>query len=604
MNPVKTSLQSCDLTTLVAVCQELRRDWVPARIERVLQTDKHHLYLGLRTLTERGWLLLSWHPQAARLHASPAPPAEPDTFTFSQQLWHQLGHLALTDLRLSNPWERVVDLHFAPRPGEPAQWHLYLEVMGRYSNAILTHPDGTILTCAHQVSAQDSRVRPLQTGTLYQFPPALTQPLPRRDEPFEHWHQRLTLIPVPLSRALIQNYRGLSMKLVREMGQVLQIDPEINVSHITFPDWQKLWSVWQTWLEVLQAATFTPGLTPQGYTVLGWGITKSYATISELLQDYYHHHLGAQILQQQVQQLGQKLQNQHKKLQQKAQVFSEKLSQVTEAESYRTQADLLMAHLHQWTPGMRMIKLADFTTAEEITIPIHPEKNALQTAQDLYKKYQKLKRAKDTVLPLLKAVNTQISYLEQIETHVQQLELAPDANAPGILAEIYSELAQQGYDLKPASYRPSSRPKTIPFLTFTTPQGYPIYVGRNNRQNEALTFTYANDYDLWFHAQEIPGSHVILRLPPGISPSTADLHTTANIAAYYSRSRHSQQVPVIYTPAQYLQRIKGQPPGTVNYRHEQVIWGEPAQAPLQQLTWQYPQEQQPQEQPKQKTRTG
>jgi predicted ribosome quality control (RQC) complex YloA/Tae2 family protein len=604
MNPVKTNLQACDLTTLVAVCHELQRDWVPARIERVLQTDKHHLYLSLRTLHGRGWLLLSWHPQASRLHLSPPPPLEPDTFTFSQQLWHQLGHLALTDLRLSDPWERVVDLRFATRPGEPAQWHLYLEVMGRYSNAILTHADGTILTCAHQVSAQDSRVRPLQTGTLYQLPPALTQPPPRREEPFDTWHQRLTLIPIPWSRALIQNYRGLSMKLVREMGHYLQLDPEINVRDISPHQWQQLWLVWQAWLGALAQKQFTPGMTAQGYTVLGWGITQSFATVSDLLQDYYHHHLGVQILQQQVHQLSQKLHNQQKKLQQKAQVFSEKLSQVIEAESYRTQADLLMAHLHQWSPGMREIKLPDFTTGEMVSIPIDSEKNALQTAQDLYKKYQKLKRAKDTVLPLMQAVKMQITYLEAVETLVQQLELSPDANTWVILAEIYSELAQQGYDWQPAAYRPNSRPKTIPFLTFTTPHGYIIYVGRNNRQNEALTFTYANDYDLWFHAQEIPGSHVILRLPPGSKPSTDDLQTAANIAAYYSRSRHSQQVPVIYTPAKYVQRIKGQPPGTVNYRQEQVIWGAPDQAPIQQLTWQYPEQQQPQPQPRQKTPPG
>ncbi|MEN9217183.1 MAG: NFACT RNA binding domain-containing protein [Gloeomargarita sp. HHBFW_bins_162] len=598
------SLTPCDLTTLVAVCQELRRDWLPARMEKVQQTDKHHLYLGLRTLHGRGWLLLSWHPQAARLHASPPPPPEPDTFTFSQQLWHQLGHLALTDLRLSDPWERVVELHFAPRPGDPTQWLLYLEVMGRYSNAILTHPDGTILTCAHQVSTQESRVRPLQTGTRYQPPPALTQPIPRCDEPFEHWRQRLALIPVPLSRALIQNYRGLSMKLVREMGQYLGLDPEINVSQITSEEWQKLWSAWQEWLQALQQGKFTPGLTAQGYTVLGWNRTKSCSNVSELLHHYYHQYLTQQTYQHHLHQLGQKLHHYHQKLQQKAQVFREKLSQVTAAESYRTQADLLMANLHQWSPGMPVLTVPDFHTNELITIPIHPEKNALQTAQDLYKKYQKLKRAKDTVLPLLDAVKTQMAYLEQIETLVHQLEATPDEHTLAILEEIYSELTQQGYEVKPPSYRPRSGGKTIPFLTFMTPQGHPIYVGRNNRQNEALTFTYANAYDLWFHAQEIPGSHVILRVPPGEQPSCDDLQMTANIAAYYSRSRHSQHVPVIYTPVKYVQRIKGQPPGTVNYHHEHVIWGEPHHAPIQQLTWQYLQQQKPPAQPRQKTPTG
>jgi predicted ribosome quality control (RQC) complex YloA/Tae2 family protein len=598
------TLQPCDVTTLRAVCQELRRDWVPARIERVVQTDKYHLYVGVRTLRQRGWLVLSWHPQASRLHASPAPPAVADTFTFSQQLWHQLGHLALTDLRLIDPWERVVVCDFASRPGDPPQWHLYLEVMGRYSNAILTHADGTILTCAHQVSPQESRVRPLQTGTPYQLPPALTQAIPRREEPFTTWQHKLTRLPLPLSQALIQNYRGLSRKLLREMGQQLHLDPDTPVMAITPQDWQRWWTLWQDWLAALAQGQFTPGLTTQGYTVLGWGITQAFPTVSDLLHAYYQPQLAAQALQQHVHYLTQKLHRQRHKLQHKAQALQEKLQEGKEAERYRQQADLLMAHLHQWSPGMRVLELPDFTTAEPIRIAIPPDQTALQTAQELYKKYQKLKRTQDTVLPLLEQVHAQIAYLEQVETFVHQLDLHPAANPELLLADIYSELAQQGYSWQPPTYRPPLRPKTIPFLTFTTPHGYPVYVGRNNRQNELLTFTYAKDDDLWFHAQEIPGSHVIMRLPPRTSPSPADLQTAADIAAYYSRSRHSQQVPVVYTPVRYVQRLKGHPPGTVTYRRVQVIWGRPAHAPVTTSTWEYPQPPHPQPQPQHKTPSG
>jgi len=598
------TLQPCDVTTLRAVCQELRRDWVPARIERVVQTDKYHLYLGLRTLKQRGWLVLSWHPQASRLHLSPAPPPVADTFTFSQQLWHQLGHLALTDLRLIDPWERVVVCDFAARPGDPPQWHLYLEVMGRYSNAILTHADGTILTCAHQVSPQESRVRPLQTGTPYQLPPALTQAIPRQEEPFATWQAKLTQVPWPLSRALIENYRGLSRKLLRDMGQHLHLDPDALVTEITPPDWQRWWHLWQEWLAALTQGQFTPGLTAQGYTVLGWGIIQAFPTVSELLQAYYQPRLTAQVLQHQVHALTQKLRHQQHKLRHKAQAFQEKLQQSQAADTYRQQADLLMAHLHLWSPGMRVLELPDFATAAPIRVAIPPDKTALQTAQELYRKYQKLKRTQETVLPLLAQVQAQIAYLEQVETFVQQLDLNSDANPELILADIYSELAQQGYAWQPPTYRPPARPKTVPFLTFTTPQGYLVYVGRNNRQNELLTFTYAKDHDLWFHAQEIPGSHVILRLPPKTHPSPADVQTAADIAAYYSRSRHSHRVPVVYTPVRYVQRLKGQPPGTVTYRHAQVIWGQPAQAPVAASTWADPQSQQPQPQPQQKAAPG
>ncbi|MCS6781626.1 MAG: NFACT RNA binding domain-containing protein [Gloeomargarita sp. SKYBB_i_bin120] len=590
------TLQPCDLTTLVAVCQELYRDWLPARLERVIQTDKHHLYLGLRTLERRGWWLLSWHPQAARLHRSDGPPDLPDTFTFSQQLWHQLGQLALTDLRLLDPWERVVVLSFAPRPGESPHWHLYLEVMGRYSNAILTQADGTIVTCAHQVSAQESRVRPLQTGDRYQPPPALTQTIPRLEEPFAQWHQRLTVLPLPLRRALLASYRGLSGKLVREMAAQLALDPETPVTHLTPAQWQHLWELWQSWLRALQAGQFTPGFTDQGYTVLGWGITQPVPNVSHLLQQYYHHHLTLQALQHQRQHLQQKLHQQQQKLRQKLHVFQEKLRDMAQAETYRQQADLLMAHLHLWAPGMTEIHVPDFAADRMVTLTIPPDQTALQAAQALYKRYQKLKRAGAAVVPLLADVQTQLAYLEQIATQVEQLEAVATEDALALLAEIYQELAQQGYDWQPATYRPRPRPTAVPFLTFTSPGGHPIYVGRNNRQNEALTFSYAGDYDWWFHAQEIPGSHVLLRLPAGVPLEDADVQAAANIAAYYSRSRRSQQVPVIYTRARYVQRLKGYPPGTVHYRHEQVVWGYPDQAPIAQSTWQHPQ--QPQRQPR------
>lgn len=598
------TLQPCDLTTLVAVCQELRRDWLPARLEQVRQTDKHHLYLELRTWQRRGWLLLSWHPQAARLHLSDGPPDVPDTFTFSQQLWHQLGHLALTDLRLLDPWERVVVLSFARRPDDSPRWHLYLEVMGRYSNAVLTQADGLIITCAHQVSPQESRVRPLQTGDHYQPPPPLNQTIPRLDEPFEPWHRRLSLLPVPLRRALLENYRGLSAKLVREMATQLDLDPETPVSHLTPDQWQQLWTLWQGWLQALYRGQFTPGLTEQGYTVLGWGITEPCASVSQLLQGYYHRHLTAQALHQQRQHLQHKLQQQRHKLQQKRHLFQAKLDQVAQAETYRQQADLLMAHLQLWSPGMPAIQVLDFATDRPITIPIPADKTALQTAQDLYRQYQKLKRAKATIVPLLAEVQTQLAYLDQIETQVDQLDTTDPETALDLLADIYQELAQQGYDWQPTTYRPRTPGRNLPFLTFTSPSGYPIYVGRNNRQNEALTFAYAGDDDWWFHAQEIPGSHVLLRLPAGVPLDEADVQAAADIAAYYSRARQSQQVPVVYTRARYVQRLKGHPPGTVQYRREQVVWGHPAQAPIVPSTGPYPQDQHPQRQPRQKAPAG
>ena len=218
-------MQPVDLTTLIATCFELRNDWLPARFEQVYQRDRFTLSLGLRTLKRRGWLDISWHPQAARICIGNPPPRTPDTFTFSDQLRHQLGGLALVEIQQIDPWERVFDLQFAQRPGETALWHLYVEIMGKYSNVILTSSDNTIITAAHQVNAQQSSVRPILTGQAYELPPKLTETIPSLTEPQTRWQERVSLIPAALKQQLLKNYRGLSTGLVLGMIQAGNLDP-------------------------------------------------------------------------------------------------------------------------------------------------------------------------------------------------------------------------------------------------------------------------------------------------------------------------------------------------------------------------------------------
>ncbi len=154
-------MQGVDFTTLVAACHELKTCWMPAKVEQIYQRDRYTLLMALRTVRSRGWLLMSWHPQAARLCMGEAPPRSPDTFTFSDQLRHQLNGLALVDISLKAPWERVAELKFAKRPQDPVEWSVLVEVMNKYSNVILVNQNGAIVTAAHQVSAKQSRLRPI-----------------------------------------------------------------------------------------------------------------------------------------------------------------------------------------------------------------------------------------------------------------------------------------------------------------------------------------------------------------------------------------------------------------------------------------------------------
>ncbi|HEY9300812.1 MAG TPA: NFACT RNA binding domain-containing protein [Phormidium sp.] len=586
-------MQPVDLTTLTAACNELKAGWLPSRLEQVYQRDRFTISLALRTLKGRGWLDISWHPQAARLCIAAPPPKTPDTFTFSQQLRHQLGGLALIAVAEIAPWERVLNFQFGKRPGDPALWHLYVEIMSKYSNVILTDADNSIITAAHQVNEQQSSVRPILTGQRYEVPPILSDPIPSLSESQQRWQERVSLIPGKLGRCLLKNYRGLSSALVQSMVQAAGLDPNQSSDTLTQSDWQGLFQKWQEWLLILEQSRraegqrgreeissiqnfgFHPGWTAQGYTVLGWGVVEPAKDVHALLDRYYTAQLNQQIFTQLRHQLSQKLNSILGKLRQKAQGFEQRLQQSDRADQHRQQADLLMAHLHEWEPGMKSIILADFDTGEPVKIALDPEKNAVQNAQALYKIHQKLKRARNAVEPLLAEVKAEIYYLEQVEAALSQTESYSSPEDLQTLEEIREELIQQKY-LEDPEYRTATRAEeeSHPYR-FQTPSGFELLVGRNNRQNDYLTFRLAGDYDLWFHTQEIAGSHVLMRLEPGTVAEEADLQYAADLAAYYSRSRQSDRVPVVYTEPKHIYKPKGAKPGVAIYKQERIIWGRP-----------------------------
>ena len=627
-------MQPVDFTTLTATCSELRAKWLPARLEQVYQRDRFTVSLALRTMNQRGWIDISSHPAAARICVGDSPPRIPDTFTFSEQLRHQLSGLALVSIAPVSPWERVIDLQFAKRPGEPALWHLYAEIMGKYSNVILTAQDNLVVTCAHQVSAKQSSVRPIQTGQPYEMPPSLTDAVPSLSEPQNRWKERISLVPGPLKGNLLKNYRGLSKALVVSMILSANLDPEQPTDSLNPDDWQQLFQRWLYWLQCLENSKFQASFTPQGYSVIDWPkpensssvsppgggrggltviggdkeeltsalssssvsplgggrggltvlggdkeeLTSSFSSVQELLNSYYTGEINQQVFAQLRHQLTQKLNNVLAKLRLKANTFKERLQQSAGADTHKSQADLLMANLQHWEPGMKSISLPDFETEKPVLIPLNVEKNAVQNAQAIYKKHQKLKRARIAVEPLLAAVQEEIDYLEQVEAALSVLETYRNTQDLQTLAEIREELIQQKYLVVP-DYRSTDKNAAIEFHRYHTPSGFELLIGRNNRQNDQLTFRTANDYDLWFHTLEIPGSHALLRLTPGNVAQETDLQFAADMTAYYSRARHSEQVPVVYTEPKYVYKPKGAKPGMVVYKQERIVWGRPQQAP-------------------------
>jgi predicted ribosome quality control (RQC) complex YloA/Tae2 family protein len=540
-----------DLTTLRAVLTELEPQLVPSRFEKAQQADAHTLQLGFRSLEGRTWLELSWQAEAPRLLAIPPPPRGGDGSTLAQQLQHGLGGLALVALEQPS-WERVVHLQFAPRPGEAISRTVVVELMGRHSNLFLLDEERRVVAAARQVREQQSRLRPIATGDGYCPPPPLAGKPPCRDESFAHWQQELQLLPLPLKQALQGAYQGISPALALQLAGDRQPEASALLSQpvdtLTPEQWQQLWLRWQTWLTALDRGTyqFSPG---EATAYRCWPASDSRGgplAINHALADYHRQQLGQRRQGQRRRQLEQRLQQALSREQQQQQHQQALLDQVENSEALQRQADALLC------------------------LP-QPSREQVAEAQALYKKARKLRRSVAAITPRLEQHHQRIAELDASLTYLEQLP--PTASLDELTAlEQDSDLV-----LKQRSKGAGSRQEVPCPLEVRSLSGARLQVGRNHRQNEWISLRQARRGDLWFHAQECPGSHVVLK--GSEAPlSEADLQAAADLAAHFSRARGNSRVAVVMVPTEDLQRIPGAAAGTVRHRGGSVLWAEPARA--------------------------
>ena len=544
-----------DVTTLRAVLAEWRPLLLPSRFEKAQQASPQALQIGLRSLSGSHWLELSWQAEAARLHTIPPPPRQGDGSTLAQQLQHGLKGLALIEIQQQG-WERVVELGFARRPGEPVLRWLVVELMGRHSNLLLLDADRQVVALARQVKPQQSRLRPIGTGDPYQPPPPLAGEPPRLEESFASWQRRLRLVPLPLQQALRDAYQGISPALVR---QLLPCGwGELAVDSISPEQWQQLWQGWRQWLEAVQLGRFSWQLEPAGYRC--WGGSSGHTpaanptlAINQGLAAYFSEQLGAQVLAQQRQQLQHRLQATVERESRQASEQQALLDAVPEGEALQRRADALLSQLQ-------------------------PSRQCIEEAQKLYKTARKRRRSVAAITPRLELHRQRLASLEASLTYLEQADSLEQVSS--LAAELEALLAERG-QRKSAGGRQSRRAGAIEGvpqpLELHTPSGLPIQIGRNHRQNEWIAFRQARRGDLWFHAQELAGSHVVLKSSERLA-SDADLQAAADLAAHYSRGRGNRRVPVVMVPTEELQRIPGAAPGTVRHRGGSVLWGEPQRA--------------------------
>ena len=544
-----------DLTSLRAVLSEWRGLLLPSRFEKAQQGGSHSLQLALRHLDGLQWLELCWQAEAARVHTIAPPPRQGEGSTLAQQLQHGLRGLALTSINQPG-WERIVDLGFARRPGEPVEKRLVIELMGRHSNLFLLDAEGRVVALARQVKADRSRLRPIGTGDPYLPPPPPAGEPPDRSCSFEAWQGQLLLLPLPLERALRAAYQGISPALARQLVPGAWLEQPVH--SLQEPQWRQLWQAWRSWLEALETGRFSWQASGDGYRCW-WPAHRAQGPwpqagplpINHALAGYYGEQLLARALQDGRQQLRQRLQ---KLAHQQARTLAEQqalLAAAAGSEALQQQADALLSQRQ-------------------------PSRRCIDDAQALYRRARKLRRSVAAITPRLEQHRQQLAAIEASLTYVEQAESSLQLEALGEeLEDLLGRPIRPGRRQRRA--RAAARDTPSP-LELRTRSGGVLQVGRNHRQNEWISFRQARRGDLWFHAQELPGSHVVLKGSAGASTAAADRQAAADLAAHFSRGRANGRVPVVMVPVDALQRIPGAAPGTVRHRGGEVLWGVPERA--------------------------
>ena len=563
----KSTLQVMDLTSLRAVLGDLRTQIIPSRFEKAQQPNQHSLQLGFRTLTGMIWLELSWQADAARLVRIPPPCREGSGSTLAQQVQHGLRQLALVQLE-QRDFERVVLFHFAPRPGETSVRTLVLELMGRHSNVLLLDEQQRITAIARQVRQHQSRVRPLSSGDPYIPPPSLQNLPPSLEEPFDQWQRRLTLVPLGLGQALRDTYQGISPALTRQLINIPSSDegtPALSAStpiaEISQKQWLLLHARWTRWLNQLSCGDFNLHLDEAGgYRV--WNEPPDSASesasesesLSLRLGLYYRNHLNQRKLLRESLELQQLLEQSRQKEQAQRLEQVERLNATGGADDLQHQADAILCQAA-------------------------PDRESIERAQKLYQRARRLRRSIPSIEERLDHHDQRLALIDGSENFLTDLMQADWDDSDDRIRQL-RELRVELEDLLTPRRRrrrsgpPQGQPQPLELLT---QDGLLIQIGRNHRQNEWISLRQARAGDLWFHAQECPGSHVVLKASAAAA-SEQDLQLAADLAAWFSRAKGNRLVPVVMTGVEHLQRIPGTAPGTVRHRQAQLVWAEPDRA--------------------------
>ncbi len=561
-----------DAFFLTAVLDEIREKATGIRVEKIHQPSRDTVVLLLRCASGREKLLIAANPSAPRLHLTgenPENPPQPPMFCML--LRKHLSGARLVSVT-QPPMERLAVFTFdcVDEMGDPVQKRLIAELMGKTCNLYLVDRDGRIIDCLRRIGMDANIKRPALPGLLYREPEPVTKADPRSLT----GAQWLSLLSQPgadvLSDRLMDHLGGLSPLVCREAALFAAGDPQARLSQGDISALAP--RLMQFFEEKLSAPSpcYFPDRdgTPKQYAfcpLFQYGSYRQAESFGSLLDMACSVRDRRDAMRQKSQAVRKTVSNLLTRLTRKMAIQQQELLVTYDRERLRQLGDILTANLHRIHRGQTEVTVEDFydENMASITVSLSPLLSPQQNAAKYYKDYSRMKNAE-------KELTRQLELGQQEQTYLQSvLEELSRAQTEAELEEIRRELQDGGY-LRADSEKKRMKTAKLPPMRFVTTDGYTVYVGRNNRQNEELTFRSARKDDLWLHAQRVHGSHVIIACEGTVPPDNT-VTQAAQLAAHYAESTGGQNIPVDVTPVRQVKKIPGGKPGMVIYHTYRTV---------------------------------
>ena len=560
-----------DAFFMKAVLDEIRAVALGAKVEKIHQPGRDTVILQLRCEGSREKLLFSPNPAAPRLHltnANPENPPEPPMFCML--LRKHLSGARLSDIR-QLPMERMAQFFFdcTDEMGYPVQKQLVVELMGRTCNLYLLDGDGRIIDCLRRVGLDESANRAALPGLRYQepTPPGKKDPVTMTLEDMEE------LLSRPgadvLSDRLMDTLGGLSPLVCREAALQVTGDTDTRMESLPADAAEKLYRFFRENMDAPGAYFYTDKEgTPKQFAfcpIYEYGSCQKVESFKTLLDSFYTTRDRKDSMRQKSQSLRKTVTNLCQRLSRKLAIQEKELLATYDRERLRQLGDIVTANLHRITKGQKSVQAEDFydENMAVIEIPLSVTLSPQQNAAKFYKDYTRMKNAEKELTKQIELGQQELQYLQSV------LEELNRAETDAELEEIRQELYAGGYVRLDSAKKRQKQAKLQP-MRFESTDGYPIYVGRNNRQNDELTFKLARKDDIWLHASKVHGSHVIISCG-GTTPPDDTITQAAQLAAYYAESTGGQNIPVDVTTVKQVKKTPGGKPGMVIYHTYRTV---------------------------------